>query len=361
VQAKTKVAILTGPRRIEIDEYRIPDIGEDDALLRVEQAGLCGTDYKLYSGGLGRKFPIIPGHEILGRIERIGPGLAAKEGLKAGDRVVVEATIPCGHCRFCIDGMYRFCVTGRYYGFTESSAAPHLWGAFAEVMYVAPGSFITRISDKISSAAATVAASTLGNGIRWMRSVGGAEIGKAVVIQGVGAQGLCAVIAAKESGAHPIIVTGIGADAARFELARELGADVCIDVEKEDVVDVVRRVTDGDMADAVLDVSGSPEAIALSVHLVRPLGTIVCASSVAGNKLSAISTNELVKKEVRFQGVWTHSMESTKQAMRLAETGKYPLEKFISHEFSLDEADKAVRSIGREVSGIDPIKVCITP
>lgn len=359
--AKTKVAMLVESRRIEISEFDIPDIGDNDALVRVERAGLCGTDYKLYAGGLARKYPIIPGHEILGWIERIGPDMAAKEGLKVGDRVVVEASIPCGKCEFCIEGLYRLCVTGRYYGFTAASDAPHLWGAFSEVMYVGPGSLITKVSNDITPEGAIVASSCLGNGIRWMRTVGGAEIGKSVVIQGVGAQGLSAVIAAKESGAYPIIVTGVTADASRFALAKILGADVCINVETEDVVEAVRQATNGELAASVLDVTGSPEAIALSVKLVRTLGTIVCASSVSGNQTSPILTNEIVRKEIRFQGVWTHSLESTKQALRLAETGKYPLEKFISHEFSLDEADKAVRSIGREVSGIDPIKVSIKP
>jgi alcohol dehydrogenase len=359
--SKTKVAMLVASRRIEMDEFAIPDIGDNDALVRVERAGLCGTDYKLYAGGLARKYPIIPGHEILGWVERIGPEMARKEGIKVGDRVVVEASIPCGQCEFCTEGLYRLCVTGRYYGFTEASAPPYLWGAFSEVMYVAAGSLITKVSNEMSAAAAIVASSSLGNGIRWMRTVGGAEIGKPVVIQGVGAQGLCAVVAAKESGAYPIIVTGISADAARFELAKELGADLCINAEKEDVVETVRHATNGEMAASVLDVTGSPKAIALAVSIVRPLGTIVCASSVANNETTALPTNEIVRKEIRFQGVWTHSMESTKQALRLADTGKYPLEKLISHEFSLDEADKAVRAIGREVSEIDPIKVSITP
>lgn len=358
---KSKVAVLVESRRVEIDEYPIPEIGDDAALLRVEQAGLCGTDYKLYSGGLAQAYPIIPGHEILGFIQRIGPQLAAKQGLAVGDRVVVEASIPCWHCRFCNKGDFRLCVTGKFYGFTTASEAPHLWGAFAEFMYIAPGSAITKISKDISPGAATVAASTLGNGIRWMRSIGEADIGKPVVIQGVGAQGLCAVIAAKESGAYPIIVTGITADVARFALARELGADLCIDAQKEDPVDVVRQATGGEMAASVLDVTGSPEAIALSVDLVQPQGTVVCASSVSGNRPSVINTNNLVRKEVRFQGVWTHSLENTRQAMRLAESGKYPLERFISHEFSLDEAEKAMRCIGREIADIDPIKVAIKP
>ena len=358
---KSKVALLVASRRIELDEYPVPDIGVDAALLRVEQAGLCGTDYKLYAGGLARKYPLIPGHEILGFIDRVGPEFARRHDVKVGDRIVVEATIACGHCRLCNQGDYRLCVMGRFYGFTDCETPPHLWGAFSQYMYIAAGSFITKISKDISAAAATVAASTLGNGVRWMRSVGNAEIGKAVVIQGVGAQGLCAVIAAKESGAYPIIATGISADASRLALARELGADVCVDVQKEDPVDAVSRATGGGMAAAVLDVTGSPEAIALSVKLVRTQGIVVCASSVSGNRPSVIDTNELVRKEVRFQGVWTHSLENTQQAMTIAESGKYPLERFMSHEFPLEEAERAVQSIGREIPEIDPIKVAIKP
>jgi alcohol dehydrogenase len=352
----TKVAHLVEARRIEIDERAVPEIGANDALLRVERAGLCGTDYKLYTGSMGKTYPIHLGHEILGRIERIGPEMATREKIAVGDRVVVEASVPCGRCPFCAEGLSRICANQQYYGFGKA-----LWGAFAEVMYIAPGSLITKISENISPAAAIVAASSLANGIRWMRTVGGAEIGKSALIAGVGAQGLSGVIAAKESGASPIIVTGITADGPRFALARELGADVCIDVQKDDVIAKVREATNGELVSVILDVSGNPEAIALSVHLVKPLGTIVCASSVAENKPSVITTNLLVNKEVRFQGVFTHSIESTRQAITLAATGKYPLEKFISHEFSLDDADKAVRSIGRELSDVEPIKVSITP
>jgi alcohol dehydrogenase len=352
----TKVANLVEARRIEVDERPIPETGDHDALLRVERAGLCGTDYKLFTGSMGRGFPIHLGHEILGHIERIGPEMASREKLKVGDRVVVEASVPCGRCPFCAEGLSRICSNQQYYGFGGS-----LGGAFSEVMYLAPGSLITKISEKVSPAGAIVAASSLANGIRWMRTVGGAEIGKSALIQGVGAQGLSGVIAAKESGASPIICTGITADAPRFALAREFGADVCIDVQKEDVLARVREVTNNELVSVILDVSGNPEAIALSVHLVKPQGTIVCASSVAENKPSVITTNLIVNKEVRFQGVFTHPIESTRQAIKLAETGKYPLEKFISHEFTLDEAEKAVRSIGRELSDIEPIKVSITP
>lgn len=359
--SKTKAAVLVEPRRIEIQEFGIPEISDNDGLLRIEQAGLCGTDYKLYTGGIPRSYPLIPGHEILGRIERIGPQMASRENLKIGDRVVVEGIVPCGHCSFCNQGHRQLCHEGRQYGFSDSATPPYLWGAYSEYMYLSPNSLITKVPPDISAEAATVAASTLGNGIRWMRSVGGAEISKSVLILGAGAQGLCAVIAAKESGAYPIMVTGLTADVPRLALARELGADLCIDVEKEDVLEVVSSATDGNMAATVLDVSGSPTSIAASIDLVQVMGTVVCASHVVENRPASIHTNNLVNKEVRFLGVFTHSAENTRQAMRLAETGKYPLEKLISHRFKLDEAEKAVLAIGRELSDINPIKVVLTP
>ena len=358
---KVKAAALVEPRRIEIDQYALPEIGEDDAILRVEQAGLCGTDYKLFTGGFPLQYPVILGHEILGRIERIGPGMAAREGLKEGDRVVVESGVPCGKCPVCDAGQYRLCFRGHNYGFSNSSKPPYLWGAFAEYMYLAQGSFINKVAEHVNAEAATVAASTLGNGIRWMRSVGNAEIGKSVLILGCGAQGLCSVIAAKESGAYPIMITGLTADAPRLALARELGADVCIDIQKEDVTDAVRQATGGRMASVVLDVTGNAESIARSIELVETFGTVVCGSHVSNNVPAMINTNDIVNREIRFQGVFTHSAENTRQAMRVAESGKYPLEKFISHRFSIDEAEKAVRSIGREIDGLNPIKVCITP
>ena len=150
-------------------------------------------------------------------------------------------------------------------------------------------------------------------------------------------------------------------DAARLALARELGADITIDVEKEDVLEVVKEATHGELADTVLDVSGNGRAIALSVKLVKRLGTVVCAGTTAGGVPASISTNDLVNKEARFQGAWSHSFESARQAIRLAETGVYPLEKIISHEFPLEEAEVGVRAMGREIEGLDPIKVAIKP
>ncbi len=357
-----RAAVLVEPGRMELREFPLPEIGDDDALLRVERAGVCGTDAKLYHGESFRKvFPSILGHEILGHVERVGKKMAARHNVQPGDRVVVEAFVPCADCGLCRQGLYRFCKQARSYGFIGANPPQYLWGAFSEFMYVAPNSLLHKIADHVDPKAAVVAASCLANGVRWMRTLGGAAIAKPVVIQGAGSQGLSAVVAAKESGAFPIMVSGLTTDTARLALARELGAHITIDVEKEDLLEIVREATHGELADTVLDVTGNGRAIALSVKLVKPLGTLVCAGTIPGGAPASITTNDIVSKEIRFQGAWSHSFESATQAIRLAETGTYPLEKVISHEFTLEEAEVAVRAMGREIEGLDPIKAAICP
>jgi alcohol dehydrogenase len=358
-----KAAVLVEPRRIEIEVFPLPDVGADEALIRVEIAGVCGTDAKLYAGAASTKiYPLILGHEILGRVVTAGPGFAARHHVADGDRLVIESSIPCGECAFCERGAPRFCKRGRNYGVRVSSdTPPHLWGAFSEYMYLAPNSIVHRIADSVPPRAAVVAAACLANGIRWMRTAGDVGISKSAVIQGVGPQGLAAVIAAKESGAYPIVVTGLARDQSRLELARELGADVCVNVETDDLLETVREVTGGELADTVLDVTGSPAAIEASVYLVKPMGTLVCAGTPAGNRPSTINTTHITHSEIRFQGVYTHTSESIKQAIRLAERGRYPLEKLISHEFPLDQADVAIRAVAREIEETNPIKAAIAP
>jgi alcohol dehydrogenase len=236
-----KAAVLVEPRKVELREFPYPEIGPEEAVLRVEMAGVCGTDAHFYTGTAKPAYPQILGHEILGHISALGSEFAARHHLREGDRVMVNSIVPCMRCAMCEQGLHRMCSSGIGYGTrTSATRPPHLWGAYGEYMYLVPNVSIHHVPAGVSAKAATFATSSLANGIRWARTIGGATIGKPIVIQGAGPQGLASVIAAKESGATPIIVTGLGSDQARLELARELGADVCVNVEAEDVVEVVR-------------------------------------------------------------------------------------------------------------------------
>lgn len=360
---KVRAAVLTAPGQIRIQEFPFPDVGPRDALLRVEMCGICGSDPKTYHGMIKlTEPPLILGHEFIGHIAEIGPEAEKIHGVKKGDRVFVEPYSRCGNCEYCLTGLYRMCENGFVFGTSlSSSVPPHLWGGYSEYVYIPPGCLVHKITEEMRPEAAVLIAAVLSNGITWTRTRGGTSIGDAVVIQGAGAQGLSATIAAKECGASPIIVTGTSIDRVRLKLAREFGADFTINVDEENLIEKVREITGGKMANVVVEVTGSPKAVALSPDLVRKRGTIVLASVVGTSTAVPILTDKLALKEIRFQGAFSSEYEAFTAAKKLVESGKYPVEKMVTHRFSLNEAEKAVRTAGGEIPGEYPIKVVLVP
>ena len=190
--------MLVGPRRIAMQEFPVPRAGEDDGVLEVEVAGVCGSDVFHYNGA---NAPIIMGHEIVGRISDIGPGAQDAWGVGAGDRVVVETTFGCGRCERCRMGRYRMCNVSRGYGgAVKSDLAPHLWGGYGQFVYLPPTARVHRISEELPGDVAVLVCAVLGNGVRWLRTIGGVTIGDTAVVVGPGPQGLAATVAAREYG-----------------------------------------------------------------------------------------------------------------------------------------------------------------
>lgn len=356
-------AVVEEPGRMALREFDIPPIGPDEALLRVEMAGVCGSDPKFYHGTAGQhcRYPAILGHETLGRIAQIGEVASLRYGLRVGDRVIVESAVPCGHCRYCLIGSYRLCDNRQGYGGkVPASQPPHLWGSYGQYMYVAPGSMLHPISPHVPAEAA-VLAGLIANGVQWVRIIGNASMTQSVVIQGAGPQGLSMTVAAKESGASPIVITGLSVDRERLELARDLGADYCIDVQEEDPVERVWQITGGLLSDLVVDVTGSPEAMQKSLKMVRKQGTVVLAGMVGSGKLTPLPTDDILSKEVRIQGVLGKGVDAVNAAVKLIESRRYPLEKMVTHKYSLEAAEEAVRAMGREIRDVFPIKAVIVP
>lgn len=359
---QVRAMVLEAPERLVPREFALPDTHDDDALLKVEMAGICHTDVGLYHGSVTYALPVILGHEIVGRIAQIGPTAAKRWGVQEGDRVTVEAMVRCGFCRACVDGQYKYCREAIGYGtFTSCDRPPHLWGSYAEYMYLAPGTLLYRVADDVSPELATLLTVAISNGIQWTVLRGGARLGDAVVVQGVGPIGLACVAAAREAGANPVIATGLTSDGYRLALAREFGANATIDVEKEDVVQRVRDLTGGDLADVVVDVTGNGAAVATSLELVRPTGTVVSAGVTGDKTRTPIPLDTLLYKEIRLQGVFTFDSNAVRRAIKLASLKKYPFEKLITHVFPLERAEEAVKTAGREVPGVSPIKVAISP
>ena len=361
----SRAMVLEGPGRMALREFPLPEIGPEEALLRVEMVGVCGSDVGMYKGKptrAPRPYPIIMGHEVIGRIARIGREASKRRDLREGDRVIVEYAFGCGECFYCRKGDYLHCESFHVYGSMIScKEPPHLWGAYSEYLFLPPRARVHRVDDTLLPEVGVLVCAVLGNGVRWLQVIGGISAGDTVVIEGPGQQGLAGVVVAKDAGAGRIIVTGMSRDRRRLELARTFGAETIVDAEKGDPVKTVAELTEGRMADIVMDVTGNPKGAGTAIDLVKRKGTVIIAGFYGMDREIPLVLDKVVFKEARLQGVFSHDSQSVVPALRLAESGKYPLEKMVTHRFPLEKAEQAVKVAAGEVEGEDPIKVVIIP
>jgi threonine dehydrogenase-like Zn-dependent dehydrogenase len=372
-----RAVVQTGTRQMELREFPRPDLarggggdagGEGGALLRVEACGICGSDVEQYKGAMGgRGLPMIPGHEPLGIIEEITPQTADRWGVAAGDRVAVEILIPCRSCDLCLAGQYMQCKNrpGSHGGYNPPERGLGLYGGYAEYMHLHPNSIVHPVSKDLPAEIA-VMFNPLGAGVRWALQYGGVHLGSSVLVLGAGQRGLSAILASRYAGAGLIIATGLARDARKLELAREFGADVTINVEEEDTVARVRELTGGDGVDVVLDLT----PIALSpildaVNAVRWGGPIVLAGlkgrSEDGPRAVSLPTDMLINKALTVKGAFSVDAAAYMDAIRLIESGKFPLEKMQTHKLGLGDVERAIQLLAGEVPGEDAIHVAIMP
>lgn len=357
-----RAVTLVAPNKIEIREYPIPEIPSDGGLVAVEMAGVCGSDVKYYHGKISLPLPIILGHEILGRVVKLGRAAASIHGLKEGDRIILKGALGCGRCADCRRGAARFCKKRTSYGGRTSCAnPPHLFGGFADYIYLAPDVLATKVSDYLPAEAAVLVGAVMANGFQWAVRQGGVKMGDFVLIQGPGQQGLACTFAARHAGAARIFISGIGRDAKRLALAERFGAHRTINVEREDVVEVVRQETGGAMADVVVDVSGSPQAIRNSVECVRRQGTLVLGGLTGDSTVTPLLMDKFVWGEIRLQGVFTADNDATEATIRLLESTKFPVEEMVSHIFPLEETERCIQAVGGELPELYPTKALIKP
>ena len=359
---RTALAMVqTAPRRLEARELPLPALGADDALLRVEACGICGSDVESFEGVLRVPLPLVPGHEPLGVIEEIGERAARRWGVARGDRVAVETLLPCGACRACRSGSYQLCATRRIYSYIPLAEPPGLWGAYAEYLYLPPNAILHKV-DPALLAELAVLFNPLGAGFRWAVEMPRTQPGDTVLVMGPGQRGLASVLACREAGAAKIIVTGLAADARKLELAREFGAHCAIDVQNEDAKRRIRELTDGRGADVVVDVSSySTAPVADALDYVRPGGTVVLAGVKGFKAIPEFISDKIVMKEIAIRGAIGVTSSGYASAIRLIESGRHPLAKMHTHDFSLREAELAIRTLAREIPGEESIHSCLLP
>jgi threonine dehydrogenase-like Zn-dependent dehydrogenase len=360
-------AVRTGPGTTELREFPMPDIPDDAALLKVEVAGICGTDVKMY-GRPPFPDPVIMGHENIGTIARAGRAFTQRQGVRDGDRVFVEHYVGCFRCEWCRIGEYRHCEAtdwrtnpdARRYGYTTSDNPFRLWGGFAQYMFLPWNAILHKVPDGVTAELAGVS-TPLSNGIEWALFSAGVGYDSTVLIQGPGQQGLSQTVACKQAGASLIIVTGTTRDAARLDLARTLGADHVIDVQAEDALGRIREITGGRGVDIVLDCTAGAGAapVLLGIDaLKRREGTLLIQGEMAA--FPDFPVKKVTEKAITIKSARGHSFRACELALRQLASGRFPLEMLTSHTFGLSQVDRAIRAVGGEVEE-DVVHVSLLP
>jgi threonine dehydrogenase-like Zn-dependent dehydrogenase len=364
-----RAAVLTAQRTLTMRDLPIPEIGDDDGLLRVEACGICGSDVHAYTAerAAGYSNPVIPGHEPIGTIVALGDNAARRWGVRVGDRVGVEAAIMCGRCEICRSGRNMGCTDPRLPGPMRSystipvSVSPHLWGGYAEFLYLDREATLHKVPDGVSLEEAALL-NAAAAAVEWAVRVPQPQMGDNVVVLGPGQRGLLCVAALREVGVGNIVVTGLRSDAHKLELAREFGATRTVCVEDEDLKTAVLETTGGQLADVVIDVTAdATQPVLDAIEVVRHGGKIVLAGVKNGRAIDGFVSDALFYKDITMRGVLAASSESFRRAMWLIASHHHPLHLMHTHSFALDRAGEAILTLAGETEGAPAIAVTINP
>jgi threonine dehydrogenase-like Zn-dependent dehydrogenase len=342
----------------EIREYPLPnEIEPGAALVRVEMAGICGTDVHLWKGQLPIPLPTILGHETVGIVTKLGESLKTDwtgAPLCEGDRVTWSAGLLCGHCYYCaVKRQPTRCLNRNAYGITlRCDQPPHLVGGYAQYIYLRPRTAIFKLAG-VSAEAIVGAGCALVTAIHGLERMGIAW-GDTVVIQGSGPVGLSALAVAKSSGALTAVV--VGGPAHRLELAREFGADHTINIDEvKDPADRIRKVSHlagGYGADAVIECAGIPAVVAEGLEICRDGGKYLVLGHYGDAGATSLNPHTITRKQLEVYGSWASEPRHMAAAIEfLRKQGeRFRFDRLVSHRFPLDRAFEALQSTAQWAS-----------
>lgn len=366
---KVLAAVRTAPSKTEILEYPMPEIADDAALMKMEVAGICGTDVRLYQEP-PMKDHCIMGHENIGYIAKAGKEFTRRKGFKEGDLVFVEHYVMCGKCEWCHAGQYRHCENTDWrnnpdsirYGYTSAARAPHLFGGFAQYVYLPWNAVLHHVPKGVTPELAGLV-TPMANGVEWSLFEGQVGYNSTVLIQGPGQQGLSQTVICKQAGASLIIVTGTNKDRARMEVAKKLGADYVINVQQEDPLQRIMEITGGKGVDVSLDCTAGAGTIPILLGLSalkRKAGIIVVQGEM--KEFPNFPLEKMTTKFVQMRSARGHSYKACELALAQIASKRFPLELITTHKFGLKDVDLAIRSVGSLPGGMpDVIHASLMP
>lgn len=335
---KALVKYAEGEGFVEIREVEKPGLPEEDwVLIKVKASGVCGTDVHVWQDKFMYWPPVILGHEFSGVIVEVGSKCRA---FKVGDRVVAEPQIKnCGICEFCRTGRMHMCTEKWTIGWrTDGSMADYI---------AMPEKVLHLIPDNVSFTQAALC-EPIAIVVYDVAERGKIEIGDFVVVQGSGPIGILSSYLAKRLGAGTVVLTGVGAsEHVRFGIAKELGADLTINVQEEDLPSRVMELTNGRGADVVIETSGAPPAVSGSVELLKRGGQILGVGIPAEDMVS-FPWKEAVLKSLEIHFSMSSSYTSWNKALNLLESDGDKIARLITWTGPLSQWEEVFQSLVEE-------------
>ena len=332
-----KAAVLESLDNLVLRDVPTPEIGDDDALMRVEAVSICGSDVRIVHHGNPRvKMPAIPGHETAGVIVKVGRNV---KRVKEGERVALGADVPCGQCHWCRNGLGNNCAINYAIGY-------QIPGAFAEFMklprLVLEEGPVSTFSETLTFEEAALAEplACAINGLELVQM----SLGKTVVIFGLGPIGCMMIDLARVMGATKVI--GIQRSKLRMEIAKQYGADVYINSSEEDVVARCREETDGEGPDVVITTSGSVEVHEQSIEMVAHRGYVNLFGGLGKDvRPMSVLSNVIHYKECFVTGSHGSTPRQHSLALQLLERGMVRVKPIITHHYPLTEISEAFQTM----------------
>jgi L-iditol 2-dehydrogenase len=328
-----KVARLYSYNDIRIEKVPVPEIGPDEALIKVKASGICSGDVMPWY--IEKKAPLVLGHEPAGEIVKVGGNVT---DFTPGDRVFVHHHAPCMDCKFCNRGDYVQCE-----GWQKSRIVP---GGVSEIILIPEGNLkndTIRLPDNISFEDATLIEPLACVVKSFNRS--GIKKGDTVLVIGLGVMGIMHVLLAPEFESGKII----GADMIEFRLnkAREFGASAVVDVNRESLKDATLSLTNGKGADIVIVGPNSVEAMNIGLQCVSPGGTVVFFTPANPDDRLTIDPNYLYFNDINIVTSYSCGPDDTRKSLEFIEKGVITAEKLVTHRFNIDETELAYGTVAQ--------------
>lgn len=336
-----KVAYLKEAMKIVVrDDAKIPEISDDQVLVKMEYCGVCGSDVHFYKDGrvgdVAAPPDFVLGHEVAGEVVKIG---AAVKNLKVGDKVALEPGYACGKCEYCKTGRYNLCPNVIFF------ADPPVQGALKE--YVAhPADMCFKLPENMSTEEGALV-EPLAVGLH-ATALGGVGLGSDVLILGGGCIGLVTLLSAKARGASRIVVVDLYEK--RLNMAKEMGATEVINAQKENVAERVEELFDGKGVDFVFETAGAIATIQQTPYYVKKGGTIVLVG-MAAESMANYNFSQAMVKEITIKTVFRYrNLYPT--AIAAISSGSIDVKKIVTNRFTFDESDLAFSTVVHDAQNV---------